>query len=114
MAINDCVSWKPELNGSAHGSMNAVRRFSRYADVTAITAMPAAAIADERKEVTQLHAGEEQHAKTGGQQHRRRAEVRLHRSSSGSARHQHTERLEEALQLFLQLALPPHDVAAQI
>ena len=43
IAIRDCVSWNPELKGSAHGSMKAVSRLSRYAEVTAISVMPPAA-----------------------------------------------------------------------
>ena len=68
---------------------------------------------DQRKEVTQLHAGEEQHAEAGRHEHRRRAEVGLQQQQRGGA-HQHAERLEESFQLLLQLGLLAHDVARQI
>ncbi len=46
MAISDCVSWKPLLNGSAQGSRNDVTRAMRYGAITtSSTAAPATAAA---------------------------------------------------------------------
>jgi hypothetical protein len=63
--------------------------------------------------VTQLHAGEEQDSQTGRHDDRCCAEIRLQQQQQCRT-HQHAERLEESLQILLELRLLAHDVAREI
>ena len=110
MAISDCVSWKPLLNGSAQGSRNEVTRAMRYGTSITSSAMRRRAGGRGDQHVAQPRAGDEQHAEPGDEQHRRGAEVRLGEQQQRDE-HQQAERLDEPHRRVAQLFLAPHRVA---